>query len=148
MLKKALLSVAVLAASTSVALASGFGGNLNIGGQVDAWSGSTSGYASSATNGGSMAQGNVNKTGFSAQFTANDGAGHAYSGANVSHGDAVTYSGGGSHAANVSAGFTAGQAGGSTAGAVGTDFKSEAFGNFEAHQVGANLDVWGGFGTW
>lgn len=145
-MKKVITIAALFVASTGLATASGFGANL--GGQIDSWSGGTSGYASSATTGGSMAQGNVNNTGVSAQFTANEGSGHSYAGAAVGQGDVVTYSGGGSHAANVSAGFTAGQAGGSTAGAVGTDFKSEAFGSFETHQVGLNLDLWGDFGTW
>lgn len=143
MFKKTLLSVALLAASGSVALASGFG----FGGQVESWSGSTGGYASSATTGGSMAQGNVNNTGLSAQFTANEGGGYANASAHHGGNEVVTYSGGGSHAANVSAGFTAGQAGGATAGAVGTDFSSEAWGSFETGFAGAHLEVWSGFGN-
>lgn len=147
-MKKVIVSAALFFGSVGLASASGFGANLGVGGQLETWGGSTGGYASSATNGGSMAQGNVNGTGFSAQFTANEGAGHSYAGAGVGHGEVVTYSGGGSYASNVSAGFTAGQAGGTTAGAVGTDFSSEAWGNFESGMAGAHLDVWGGFGTW
>ena len=149
-MKKFLIAASLFAASLGLAQASGFGGSLGAEGQVTGWAGTGGGYASSATNGGSMAQGNVNKTGFSAQFTANEGGGYSSAGAAVGKDGVVTYTGGGSHAANVSAGFTVGQAGGTTAGAVGTDFASEAWGDFQTGGFGASIEIggWGDFGTW
>lgn len=148
-MKKTILTIVLSVASIGVASASGFGAGAiaGIGADISGYVGTGGGYASSATMGGSMAQGNVNGTGISAQFTANDGAGYAGAGAAVNQEGVVTYTTGGSHAANVSAGFTAGQAGGATAGAVGTDFSSEAWGAFDTGAAGFTAVIGAGFGV-
>lgn len=142
-MKKSIFAAAIIAVSMSMAHASDFG--VDAGVNVTGYTGTGGGYASSATNGGSMAQGNVNGTGVSAQFSSNDGGGYAGAGAAVGADGVLTYTTGGSHASNVSAGFTAGQAGGTTAGAVGTDFASEAWGNFATAGFGGTISV--GFGS-
>lgn len=129
-MKKVLIASAVLFGSMSVASATGFTGSAS--GHV----GTGGGYASSVTMGGSMAQGNVNNTGFSAQVSSNDGAAHSFAGATVTHDGVTTYTSGGSHASNVSDGFTSGQAGGSTAGAAANDYTAESWGSFQTIGVG------------
>lgn len=148
-MKKTILAIALSVASIGVASASGFGAGAiaGIGADISGYVGTGGGYASSATTGGSMAQGNVNGTGISAQFTANDGAGYSAAGASIGRDSVVTYTAGGSHAANVSAGFTAGQAQGNTTGAVGTDFSSEAWGAFDTGAAGFTAVIGAGFGS-
>lgn len=146
MLKKAIATSVLSLTAVAAAHASGFSAIGGIGAEVSGYVGKGGGYAATATQGGSMASGNVNGTGLSAQFTSNEGGGYAGAGANIGRDGVVTYTTGGSYANNVSTGYTAGQAQGSTAGAVGTDFSAEAWGNFETRSFGIEAVV-GGFGS-
>lgn len=149
-MKKAIITASLaLTLPFGIAQASGFGAGIGagVGADVSGYVGTGSGYAETATQGGSMAAGKVNGTGLSAQFTSNEGGGYSSAGAAVNRDGVVTYTAGGSHAANVSAGFTAGSAIGETAGAVGTDFSSEAFGNFETGAAGFTAVIGAGFGV-
>lgn len=148
-MKRIFLSLA-LSAATSIAMASGFTGNLNIGADVSNYTGSAGGYSQAAIVGGSMAQGNVNNTGISAQFTSNEGLGMSGAGAAIGREGVVTYTAGVSQTSNVSGGFTAGRAAGSTAGAVGVDFTADAWGGFETNftAIDVNVNGFGQFGTW
>lgn len=92
-MKKTLFSLAISFCLASVASASGFGAGGSI--DVSGYTGTGGGYASTATNGGSMAQGNVNGTGYSAQFTSNAGSGYAGAATSVGNSGVVTHSFGG-----------------------------------------------------
>lgn len=135
MMKKLVVASLLFASTVGLAVAGGnFSGGFGIG--VGGHAGSGSSYANSATVGGSMAQGNVNHTGVSSQHTQNSGGGFASAGVGIDSHGVSTYTDGSSYANNSSLGFTAGQAGGSTGGGVGTDYSAEAYGSFDTVDLG------------
>lgn len=147
MFKKFALTAALFFACIGIASATEFGAGIGASIDVSGYTGTGGGYASSATVGGSMAQGNVNGTGLSTQFTSNQGGGYAGAGSTIGRDSVVTYTTGGSTSQNVSVGYTTGQAGGTASGGVGTDYSSNAWGSVNTAGYGASIGASVGFGT-
>lgn len=107
---------------------------------LNGWVAGVNGNSSSVTTGGSKSETAANGNGYAANATLNAGAGLSYASGSFSPSGVVTSSGAGSVSTGFSGSTTFGSASGNTAGAVGTDVNSGAWGSFKASGFGGFLN--------
>lgn len=140
----AVLALGSVGVASATDFSAGVGVIGGVGAAVGQYSGSTSGHGSAVTSGGSMAETGVHGTGFSAQFSRNEGT--AYAGVTGVVTPTGSYAGtaGGSTSDAVSGGVTRGFADGKTSGAVGNDFSANAWNSHQSSGAGFGA-IAGGF---